>query len=183
MLRRGGFQPWAIQTSVCKEINQGGVDAPQKMWRASSRRVAAGRLFIDDFVWDKAAPLIGRTRRCVCGKGGDPKARDPGAAEMLFEVFEQSKRDALAAIGGHDADIRYIAEAIGVGCLCYVVILLDPAGSEANKDALRLGNQHRTTVCSPMFDPCQVGVSDLLTWQPRSMKPALVVLQFDYCLA
>src|SRR5215471_11997414 len=86
-------------------------------------------LFTDDFIWDKAAPLIGRTRRCVCGKGGGPKARDPGAAEMLFEVVKQLKRDALAAIGGHDADIRYIAEAIGVGCLCYVVILHDPAGS------------------------------------------------------
>ena len=84
---------------------------------------------------------------------GDAKARDPGEAKMLFEVVEPSKRDALAAIGGRDADIRYIAEAIGVGCLCYVVVLLDPAGSEANKHALSLGNQHRTAVLSPTFDP------------------------------
>jgi hypothetical protein len=99
---------------------------------------------------------------------------------MLFEAVEQSKRDAPTAIGGHDADIGYIAEAIGVGCLCYVVILLDPAGSEANKDVLGLGNQHRTVVRGPTFDPCEVSVSDLLTRQPGSMKPSLVVLQFDY---
>jgi hypothetical protein len=77
----------------------------------------ARRLFIDDFIWDKAGPLIGRMLRCVCGKGGDAEARDPSAAKMLPEVVEVSKRDALAAIGGHDADIRYIAEAVGVGCL------------------------------------------------------------------
>jgi hypothetical protein len=110
---------------------------------ATTSRLSLGTarwLFIDDFIWDKAGPLIGRTCRCVCGKGGDAKARDPGAAKMLSEVVKQPKRDALAAIGGHDADIRYIAEAIGVGCLCYVVILFNPAGGEANKDVLDLGN-------------------------------------------
>jgi hypothetical protein len=72
----------------------------------------------------------------------------------------------LAAIGAHDADIRYIAGAIGVGCLCYVVVLLDPTGSEAHKDVLGPGNQHRTAVRGPSFDPCQVSASDLLTGQP-----------------
>jgi hypothetical protein len=48
---------------------------------------------------------------------------------------------------------------------------------------LGVGNQHRTAVRSPTFDPCQVNASDLLTWQPGCMKPAFVVLQFDYCSA
>jgi hypothetical protein len=66
---------------------------------------------------------------------------------------------------------------------CHVVVWLDPSGSEANKDALGLGDQHRAACRSPMFEPCQVSVSDPLTWQPGTLKPVLVVLQFDYCSA
>jgi hypothetical protein len=103
--------------------------------------------------------------------------------EGAFRAYRAVEARCAGRDGGHDADIRYIAEAIGVGRLCYVIILLDPTGSEAHKDGLGLGNQHRTAVRGTLFDPCQVSISDLLTWQPASMKTALVVLQFDYSSA
>jgi len=49
----------------------------QKPTTSRLLRTAARQLFRDDFIWDKAAPLTGRTRRRICGKGDDAKACDP----------------------------------------------------------------------------------------------------------
>jgi hypothetical protein len=55
-----------------------------------------------------------------------------------------------------------------------------PALSRSMKSRRAVPNNSREVVAAALTLETYVAVSDLLTWQPGSMKPALVVLQFDY---
>jgi len=57
----------------------------------------------------------------------------PDAVEMLRKRLEQPAGEAAAAIGGHGANVRDIAEAVGIGGPGDVVLLLDPTGGEADE--------------------------------------------------